>query len=288
MSILPQIIINSIIAASVYALLALGFTLIYRTAKFFDIGYGALTAVGGYMTFLFARMLNMPIWLSVIIGVAIAGFVGFAIDKLVYVHLRKRKATNMILLVASLGVFTALQAIVAIFFTSQFRTLAVKSQPVFKIAGGSVTLIQVITIGAAILVTLGLVLMLKKTMFGKAIKAIGDDVEVSKIVGINTRRVIGYVFFIGSAIAGLAGILVGFDTGIEPIMGLSLLLKGIIAAIIGGVGNIWGALLGAVLLGFVENFGIWQISGEWKDAIAFVLLIIFLLVRPQGIFGNKN
>ncbi|MCX6715691.1 MAG: branched-chain amino acid ABC transporter permease, partial [Candidatus Taylorbacteria bacterium] len=121
------------------------------------------------------------------------------------------------------------------------------------------------------------------TMFGKAVKAVGDDEEVAKIVGINTPRIIGWVFGIGSAIAGLAGILVGFDTGIEPTMGLSLLLKGVIASIIGGIGNVYGGVLGAFLLGFIENFGIWKISGEWKDAIAFAVLILFLLFRPQGI-----
>lgn len=126
-------------------------------------------------------------------------------------------------------------------------------------------------------------LVFKFTLFGKAVKAVGDDEEVSKIVGINTSKIIGRVFFIGSAIAGLAGILVGYDTGIEPTMGLSLLLKGVIASIIGGIGNVYGGVLGAFLLGFIENFGIWKISGEWKDAIAFGVLIIFLLFRPQGI-----
>ena len=94
------------------------------------------------------------------------------------------------------------------------------------------------------------------------------------------------MFFIGSAIAGLAGILVGFDTGIEPTMGLGLLLKGVIASIVGGIGNIYGGVLGAFLLGFVENFGIWKISGEWKDAIAFGLLIVFLIFRPRGIMNK--
>ena len=120
-------------------------------------------------------------------------------------------------------------------------------------------------------------------MFGRAVRAVGDDEDVSKIVGINTDKVIGKVFLIGSAIAGLAGILIGFDTGIEPTMGMSLLLKGVIACIIGGIGNIYGGVLGAFFLGFVENFGIWHISGEWKDAIAFTVLILFLLFRPQGI-----
>jgi branched-subunit amino acid ABC-type transport system permease component len=109
---------------------------------------------------------------------------------------------------------------------------------------------------------------------------------VARIIGLNTDKINGYVFFIGSALAGFAGILVGFDTGIEPTMGLGLLLKGVIVSIIGGVGNIYGGVLGAFLLGFVENFGIWKISGEWKDAIAFALLIVFLIFRPQGIMNK--
>lgn len=191
----------------------------------------------------------------------------------------------MVLLVAALGVMTALQAIIAILFTSQFQTLSKNagSEMVYTVFGGVITQTQLIILILGILIMVGIGLMFRYTLFGKAIKAVGDDEEVSKIVGINTVRVIGWTFFIGSAIAGLAGILVGFDTGIEPTMGLSLLLKGVIACIIGGIGNVYGGVLGAFLLGFIENFGIWQISGEWKDAIAFGVLIIFLLFRPQGI-----
>ena len=130
--------------------------------------------------------------------------------------------------------------------------------------------------------------MLYKTKLGKAVRAISDDENVAKIVGINTNKIIGYVFFIGSAIAGLAGILVGLDIGIQPTMGLGLLLKGVVAAVVGGMGNLYGGVLGSFLLGFVENFGIWKISGEWKDAIAFVLLIAFLIFRPKGIMNSTR
>ena len=153
----------------------------------------------------------------------------------------------------------------------------------YEIGGGVITQVQVIILGLSILIMFSLAILLKFTRFGKAVRAISDDEEVSKIVGIDTNKIIGRIFFIGSAIAGLSGILVGFDTGIEPGMGLSLLLKGVIASIIGGIGNVYGGLLGAFLLGFIENFGIWKISGEWKDAIAFGVLLVFLLFRPQGI-----
>ena len=285
MDILPQLIVNSIIAGAIYTMVALGFNLIYSTVKFFDLGYGALTAVGGYAVFYFYKQLGLNLWVALILGVLIAGLIGYAIYRLVYSPLRERKSSGMVLLVGSLGAFTALHAIIAIFFTSQFQTLtrSAGAERTFDIFGGIITQVRLIILVTGLVIMFVMAAVLKYTMFGKAVKAVGDDEEVSKIVGINTSKIIGRIFFIGSAIAGLAGILVGFDTGIEPTMGLSLLLKGVIASIIGGIGNIYGGVLGAFLLGFVENFGIWKISGEWKDAIAFGVLIIFLLFRPQGI-----
>lgn len=285
MDILPQLILNSIIAGAIYSLLALGFSLIFGTVKFFDLGYGALTAVGGYAVFYFYKMLGLDLWFAVLLGMVIAAAVGWLINHFVYRPLRARKSSSMVLMVASLGAFTAVQAIIAILFTSQFQTLSQNSsaQRVYDIAGGVITEIQLVILVVGLVIMGGLAIVLKKTMFGRAVRAVGDDEDVSKIVGIDTNKIIGKVFLAGSAIAGLAGILIGFDTGIEPTMGMSLLLKGVIASIIGGIGNIYGGVLGAFLLGFVENFGIWQISGEWKDAIAFTVLILFLLFRPQGI-----
>ena len=285
MQIISQLIINSIIAGAIYSLVALGFNFIYGATKFFNLAHGVMAAIGGYIVFYFGITLGLDIYLSIAIGVLLAGLIGYGSDKLVYLPLRKRKASNMVLLVASLGVFTALQAIIAILFTSQFQVLYrnIASQRIFNIFGGSITQTQSVILISAIAVFAILVLLLKYTVFGKAVRAISDDEEVAKIVGINTDKIIGRVFFIGSATAGLAGILVGFDTGIEPTMGLPLLLKGVITAIVGGIGNIYGGVLGAFLLGFLENFGIWKISGEWKDAIAFALLILFLLFKPQGI-----
>ncbi len=288
MGIIPQLILNSIIAGAIYSLVAIGFSLIYGATKFFNLAHGVMAAIGGYSVFYFAKTLGWDLWLAVSIGMLLAGLIGYGLDKIIYKPLRKRKASNMVLLVASLGAFTALQAIIAILFTSQFQTISgnIGAQNIYEIFGGVITQTQLIILISAITIMAGLALLLKYTMFGKAIKAISDDEEVSKIVGINTDKIIGYVFFIGSVIAGLAGILVGFDTGIKPTMGLSLLLKGVIASIVGGIGNIYGGVLGAFLLGFVENFGIWKISGEWKDAIAFGLLIVFLIFRPRGIINN--
>lgn len=285
MDIIPQIIINSVIAGAIYTIIALGFNLIYSTVKFFDIGYGVLMTVGSYIVFLLFKKLGFDFYLSILFGIITSGLIGYLIYKIVYYPLRGRKASNMVLLIASLGIFIVIQAIIAILFTSQFQTLTLSSgvQKIYEVFGAFITQTQVVILITAFVLIGAVALVLKKTMLGKMIKAIGDNEDVSKIVGIDTKKIIGYVFLIGSSIAGVAGILVGLDTGIEPTMGMPLLLKGVVATIIGGIGNIYGAILGGFLLGFVENFGIWQISGEWKDAIAFVILIIFLIFRPQGI-----
>jgi branched-chain amino acid transport system permease protein len=286
MGILPQIIANSIIAGAIYALVALGFNLIYRTTKFFNLAHGALTVVGGYGVFFLYKRLGWNLPVSVTLAVLFTGLAGYLLDKGVFRQLRKRGASQMVFLIASLGLLTVIQAVIAILFTSQFQTLADSDtqQKIYEIFGGIITQTQLIITICGVVILALVMWMLKYTMFGKAVNAISDDEEVAKMVGIHTDKIIGWVFFIGSAIAGLSGILVGFDTGLEPTMGMSLLMKGVIAAIIGGVGTMQGAFVGAFLLGFAENFGVWQFSGEWKDAIAFGILIIFLLFRPQGIF----
>lgn len=287
MDIVPQLIANSVIAGAIYALITLGFNLIYGTTKFFNLAHGVVAATGAYAVFALVKVFNAPLHIiaACAIGMAFAGVVGYGLDRAVYLPLRKRKASNMVLMVASLGAFTAIQAVIAIFFTSQFQTLEtdIMGSRAYELWGAVITQTQVIIIACGLAVVALLGCIAKYTLFGKAVAAIRDDEEVARMIGIDTDRIIGKVFFIGSAIAGLAGILIGFDTGIEPTMGMNLLLKGTIASIIGGVGSLYGGFLGAFVLGFAENFGIWKISGEWKDAIAFIVLIIFLLVRPQGI-----
>lgn len=195
MTIVPQLIVNSIIAGSIYALVALGFSLIYSTTKFFNLAHGVLAAVGGYVVFFLTQRLGLSIFFSALIGILCAGLFGYFLDKIVFLPLRKRKASNMVLLVASMGAFIVIQAIIAIIFTSQFQTLSQNiSSKTYTLFGGVITFVQLITLLSAILITVGLVLVLKKTTFGKAVRAIGDDEEVAKIIGINTNKIIGQVF----------------------------------------------------------------------------------------------
>lgn len=196
MDILPQLVVNSIIAGAIYAMIALGFNLIFGTVKFFDLGYGALTTVGGYAAFYFSQTLGLNIWLAAVVGIIIAGLVGFLINKFVYGRLVRNKATSMVLLVASLGVLTAIQAIVAIIFTSQFQTLSGVLGPskVYEIFGGVITQVQMLILILAVAIMISLGMVLKFSRFGKAVRAIGDDSQVAEIVGINTARVTGQVF----------------------------------------------------------------------------------------------
>lgn len=285
MDIALQIGLNAIIAGAIYSLITLGFNLTYSTARFFDLGYGAVAAFGGYIVLYTYKTLGLNLGVSIVVSVLAAGVLGFAVEKLVYRPLRARKATNTVLLIASLGVLTVIQAVIAMFFSSQFQTLVRDpgSVQLVHIGSGVVTQTQIIIFATALFLTFALGLAMHYTRFGKAVQAIADDEEVAQIVGINTERVIGAVFFVGACIAGIAGIATGFDSGLLPTIGLALLLKGVIAAIIGGIGNVYGGVLGAFLLALIENLGAWQFSGEWKDSIAFVVLIAFLLFRPRGL-----
>lgn len=290
MSILVQIVLNSFIAASVYALIALGFNLIYGTARFFNLAHGTIALIGAYVVFAVSVQFGASYFLSIPLGIGVAGLAGVALDKGIYAHLRVRKASKLILLIASLGAMTAISALLAMIFSSQFFPLLKEgaANSTFTILGGSITAVQIAMFGAAGIVYVLLWLLLYRTMFGKAVRAISDDREVAEIVGIDTNTIISWVFFIGSAIAGIAGILIGMDTGIQPSMGLFLLLGGAVACIIGGIGNITGGIVGALILALAENFGVWALSGEWKSAIAFGLLIVFLLFRPQGVMNVKD
>ena len=213
---------------------------------------------------------------------------GLALYRGLYVYMRERARSPLIMLVASLGILLAITALIVIVFQSAPRPLpdAFGSTP-WNIAGARIKGFNVFAVGVALAGFAGMWFLLKMTSFGRAVRAIGDDEEVSKVVGINTTVIIAAVFFIGAVYAAMAGILTGHDTAVQPRMGLLLLLKGWIASVVGGIGNIYGAIVGGFVLGLVEQFGIWDLAGEWKDAISFVLLILFLSFWPQGLLPRR-
>ena len=244
--------------------------------------------VGSFCGLLVADAPGAKLYLSWAVSCLLAGAVGLAIYRGLYVYMRQRAKSPLVMLVASLGILLAVTAIVTIVFRSAPRPLP---EPIgnfpWIIAGASIKGFNVFTIGVALAGFAGLLLLLKRTAFGKAVRAIGDDEEVSKVVGINTTVIIAIVFFIGAVFAALAGLLSGHDTAIQPRMGLLLLLKGWIASVVGGIGNLYGAIVGGFILGLVEQFGIWDLAGEWRDVISFIVLIVFLASWPQGLLPRK-
>lgn len=292
MRLLSQLVAGGLVAGAWYAFLGLSFVLACRPTRFFNFAHGVVYATGAYAAYAVSQQLVARGWLlggvAWAVGVAVAAGVGFGIDRLVYRPLRARKAPGLIMLIASFGVFIFLQNLLQLIFGAQILTLRTgEVKEGHHVLGAVITDIQIAIIVVSCLVLVGLVLLERKTKLGKEMRAVADDSVAASVVGINPERTIGWVFFIGSALAGLAGILVSLETNIEPTMGFNAILKGIIASIIGGIGSIPGAALGGLLLGMAENLGIWQLPAMWKDTIAFAVLIIFLLVRPQGILGRK-
>lgn len=286
---LYQVIANGVIAGSVYAIIALGFTIIYRTARFFHFAHGAVYTVGAYLAYTLAISLGLNPILSFLLASVFAGVVGVGIDRLVYYPLRKQKAANLVFLLASFGVFIFLQNLVQLIYGAQILTL--RTGPVKEghhILGAVITDIQILILVVSALLFLSLWLFVQRTKLGKAMRAVADDPIGASVVGIHPEKIILASFAIGSVLAGAAGILISLETNIEPTMGMNAILKGIIASIVGGIGSIPGAIFGGLFLGLAENFGIWKIQAGWKDCIAFLILIIFLLLRPGGIFGIKT
>ncbi len=283
-----QLIINGIIAGSIYALIAIGFTVIYRTVKFFHFAHGVVYTAGAYFAYTLIISLSLNFALSFFLSIILAAILGIVIDRFVYYPLRQQNASNLIFLLASFGVFIFLQNLIQLLYGAQILTI--RTGPIKEghhFLGAVITDIQILILVVSCLLSVALFWFIKYTKLGKAMRAVSDDPVAANVVGINPEKIIMSSFAIGSALAGAAGILISFETNIEPTMGFSAILKGIIASILGGIGSIPGAVFGGFFLGLVENLGIWKISAGWKDCIAFIILILFLLIRPTGFFGTS-
>ncbi len=277
-------------AVVVYWLLRRGLqrVLPYPTRPAIAVSSAIAVALGVYCGYLLTGAPGSKLYLSWVVSCLLAGTVALALYRGLYVFMRRRSRSPLIMLVASLGILLAITAFITIIFHSAPRPLpmALGNDP-WTLAGANIKGFNVFTIGVAVAGFLGLLYLLKLTTFGRAVRAIGDDEDVSKVVGINTTAIIAVVFFIGAVFAAMAGILSGHDTAVQPRMGLLLLLKGWIASVVGGIGNLYGAIVGGFILGMVEQFGIWDLAGEWKDVISFIMLILFLSFWPQGLLPRK-
>ena len=283
-----QIIINIIIAFSIFNLAALSFSLIYQTTRFFHFAHAVVFTFGAYFTFLLSQLVGWSLVSAILTAIVAACLIGCMAEWFIYRPLRKRKSSSIVLLLASLGIYIVLQNLISLFFgddTKSIRTWEVREG--IEIAGAYVTPVQIVIIATsiAIVILVSGYLMLAKT--GKAMRAVASDSELSKLSGIKSDRIILISFAIGSALAGIAGILVALDVDMTPTMGMNMLLMGVVAMIIGGVGSIWGIVLGSLLLATAQNLAVWYISSQWMDAVAFGILLLFLLFKPEGFMGKK-
>ncbi len=284
-----QLFINGLIAGAITALVASGFSLIFSTCKFIHFAHGSTIAFSAYfLYFLFSR-LGLNFWLAVILAIAFASFLGWAMNTFVYKKFRKRKASSVILLIASFALLIFLESLILLLFGADVKTIGyLKIAKGIEFFGAIITPLQIFIVLTSFVLLFLLFFFMKKTKTGKAMRAVSDNKDVAEVVGISAEKIYSKVFIIGSSIAGIAGILVGLEQNLEPTMGTGLMIKGFTGAIIGGIGSVPGAILGAFLLGFAENYGIWFLPSGYKDAIAFGILFIFLLARPQGILGRKK
>ncbi len=283
-----QIFLNILITFSIFILVSVSFTLIYYTTKFFHLAHAVVITFGAYLTYLFSQQLGLSLWLSIPLSIIGATAIGVISEISVYKPLRKRNSTSLILLIASLGIYVVLQNIISMLWgddTKSIRTWEVKVGN--EIFGAYITDIQIIIIVVSIVLFIATLLFLKYTKIGKNMRAVSSNEELSNIFGINSNYVILWSFGIGSALAAVAGILVAFDTDMTPTMGFNLLLYGVVAMIIGGVGSVRGLIGGALLLATAQHLGAYYIDSKWMDAIAYIILILFLIWKPLGFSGRR-
>ena len=283
-----QILINILVTTSQILLIATGFSLIFYTARFFHFAHGIIFAGGAYLSFFLFTWFKIPLPLSIILGILLCAAIGCLIEMAIYRPLRKKKSSELIFLLASLGVYIVLQNVISVIFgdsTKTFRSNNITEG--LALFGAHITPIQIVSILASLAIIGFLALFLNRTKIGICIRAVANNHDLANISGISSSKIFVWVFGIGSALAGLAGILVAFDVDMTPSMGMNALMMGVVAVIIGGVGNISGIAIGALLLASAQHCSTWFIGSQWQDAIAFVILVLFLLFKPEGFFGKK-
>lgn len=286
MSLIAQLTINGLIAGSIYALVACGFSLIYSTNKFMHFAHGVSVTVAGYILFALFAEFSVNIFLAAFLTIIFTGLFGLFVFRVIYLPLQKKGVSNVVLLIASLGILIFFENLIQLIFGADVKTINyIEVSKGLTLFGAIITPLQILIFLISIALFVGLYFFMKKTRLGRNMRAVSDNKDLASIVGINSRRIADYSFFIGSALAGIAGILIGLEQNLNPTMGTTLVIKGFTGAVIGGITSVPASILGSYLLGLAENYGIWFLPSGYKDAIAFVLLFIFLLFKPKGLFG---
>lgn len=282
-------LINGISLGSVYAIIALGYTMVYGIAKMLNFAHGDIIMVGGFTAFTVVSTMGGSPIVGILAAVVVCTALGVAVERIAYRPLRD--ASPLAVLITAIGVSYLLQNVALLIFGSNARQFtSVVNLPPLKLAGGelSISSVTIVTILACVVIMAGLMFFINKTKIGQAMLAVSEDRGAATLMGINVNRTIAITFAIGSALAAIAGVLLcSAYPSLTPYTGPMPGIKAFVAAVFGGIGSIPGALIGGVLLGVIENLTKAYISSQLSDAIVFSVLIIVLLVRPTGILGKK-
>lgn len=280
-------LISGISLGSVYAIIALGYTMVYGIAKMLNFAHGDVIMIGGYVSYSAMAYAGLPGWLSVIIAMVVCTVLGVLIEGLAYKPLRA--APSLAVLITAIGVSYFLQNVALLIWKPDPISYPSLIEGTFKLFDGqlSISYISLLTIAACIVIMVGLTLFTSKTKMGKAMRACSEDKGAAQLMGINVNRTISVTFAIGSALAAVAGVLLCSSyPSLVPTTGSMPGIKAFTAAVFGGIGSIPGAFLGGILLGIIEAFAKAYVSTQLANSIVFAMLIVVLLVRPAGLLGK--
>ena len=282
-------LINGLSLGSVYAIIALGYTMVYGIAKMLNFAHGDVIMVGGYIVFIAMNNLGLPAVVSVMISMVVCTILGIVIERIAYKPLRN--APSLAVLITAIGVSYLLQNLALLIWGSAPKSFAsvVSIQPL-KLMGGALTITgeALVTILVSVVIMIALTLFINRTRMGRSMLAVSEDRGAAQLMGINVNATISLTFAIGSALAAIAGALLCSAYPIlQPTTGAMPGIKAFVAAVFGGIGSIPGAMIGGILLGVIENLSKAYISAQLADAIVFGVLIVVLLVQPTGIMGKK-
>jgi branched-chain amino acid transport system permease protein len=283
-----QLLVNGVAAGAIFALVAVGFALIFNATRMMHLAHGAVYTFGAYAFYIGVVGLGLGYIVSGIAAVALSSLFGVLMERVIYRSVKRFGGGENSILVASLGLLILLQSVYAIAFTTDTITVHQGPLPHFAIGGVVITVLHLFVLLTVAVVFPLLHAFLRLTNAGRSIRAIADDPALATAHGLNVSALQTIVFAIGSALAGLAGILVSVELGAYPDMGFLAVFVATVAVIIGGVGQLYGALLGAFTLGILQQLAVWKIDSAWQHAVVYVVLVIFLVFRPMGMLGHRG
>ncbi len=284
-----QQLVNGVSIGFVYALIAIGYSLIYSILTFSNFAHGSFITVGAYTGFFLLMSMNLPVYVAVP-GAMIGGtIIAILADRLAYKTIRERGSPTLYFIIASMGMSIFADNTIIATIGPRFRSYPeIFAKTAVQIGSVSVSTMDVVAAAAAAVMLIALVFLINRTKQGIAIRAAAQDLETVGLMGVNTSRLITVVFFIAGSLAGLAGFFLGMKYTVFPTLGSSITTKAYVAAVFGGLGSLSGAVVGSILLGIFEMMIAGYISSGTRDIFVYLLLIVILLVKPSGLLGKKR